>query len=212
MLNISPIVKQEKNKLNTDSVFLVALKITIPGVPEPIHIVNNNEDIIWPTSSGIVWQMFPFDIDEMSETSKGETAQFSIKVGNTNNVIGDYVRQYDVWVKQNGFTPIEIILYVINTFDLANSTPAFEYELALNSTSITSNEVTFTVSARDLYRARMPMYRMFPNSCRFKFKSALCGYTGSELSCDKTLGKCRSLNNSHRYGGFPSIGNQGVST
>lgn len=210
MLNISPIIAQEKNKLNTDSVFLVALKITIPGIEEVIRIINNNEDVTWPSNSDILWQRFPFDLDEISESSKGETAQFAIKVANVNNIIGDYVRQYDVYVKENGFSPIEIVLYVINTADLDNSTPVLEYELALSSTHITSTEVTFTVSARDLFRARMPMYRMFPNLCRFKFKSELCGYTGGGLTCDKTLKTCRSYNNSPRYGGFPAIGNQGV--
>lgn len=187
----------------------MALKIVIPGISEVIRIINNNEDIVWPVSLGYVWQAFPFDIDEISESSKGETAQFSIKVSNVSNIIGDYVRQYDVYIKENGFAPLEVTLYVLNTLDLDNTTPAFEYQLTLSSVSISSQEVVFTVSAKDLFRARMPMHRMFPNLCRFKYKSALCGYTGFQQTCNKTLKQCREYGNSQRYGGFPAIGNQG---
>ena len=37
--------KTEKNKLNSNSVWLTMLEITIPSVPETLRIVNNNEDV-----------------------------------------------------------------------------------------------------------------------------------------------------------------------
>jgi len=208
MLSLSPVVKVEKNKLTADSVFMIMLEITIPSVSDVIRIVNNNEDISW---NGYTWQRFPFEIEEVNESSNAETSQFQIKVSNVNNLIGQYIREYDVYLKTNGFAPIEIVLYVVNSKDLANSTPVMSQNLVLSTQSINQLEVTFTVSARDLYRARMPQTRMLPNSCRFKFKSAECGYDGDETVCDKTLAKCRELNNSFNYGGFPTIGNKGVS-
>jgi len=208
MTELSSVVKVEKNKLFTDSVFLALLEITIPSVEETIRIVNNNEDIIW---NSYTWQKFPFEIDEISESANAETSQFQIKVANVNNIIGQYIREYDLYVKQNGFSPIEVILYVINTKDLDNLVPVYAHNLVLSTQNITNLEVSFTVSARDLFRARTPQYKMYPNSCRFKFKSSLCGYTGSETSCDKTLKRCRELDNSIRYGGFPAVGNKGIS-
>jgi len=205
---LSPVVKVEKNKLTTDSVFLVLLEITIPIVAETIRIVNNNEDIIW---NSFTWQKFPFELDEISESSNAETSQFQIKVANVNNIIGQHIRAYDTYVKQNGFSPIEVVLYVINNKDLANTTPIYAHNLILSTQNINHIEVSFTVSARDLFRARTPQYKMYPNSCRFKFKSTACGYAGIETVCDKTLKRCRELSNSNRYGGFPTIGNKGIS-
>lgn len=200
--------KTEKNKLNSNSVWLTMLEITIPSVPETLRIVNNNEDVTWNSQT---WLKFPFELDEISQSSNAEISQFQIKVGNVKNIIGQYIRQYDAFVKVNGFTAITVVLYIVNSKDLANPTAVYSTNLILTTSSLNHLEVSFTVSARDLYRARTPQTRMFPNSCRFKFKSTLCGYVGAETSCNKTLSRCRQLLNSKRYGGFPSIGNQGVS-
>ncbi len=207
MIDLSPVVKVEKNKLTTNSVFLSLLEITIPSIAETIRIVNNNEDISW---RGYTWLKFPFEIEEISESAKAETSQFQIKVSNVNNVIGDYIRQYDVYVKENGYEPITVVLYVVNSKDLANDTPVFSHNLVLSSPEITHFEATFTLTAKNLFRVKIPTYRMLPNSCRFKFKDALCQYAGAETTCDKTLKRCRELGNANRYGGFPTIGNKGV--
>lgn len=208
MLNLSPVAKVEKNKLTTNSVFLCLLEIHIPSVTEVIRIVNNNEDINWNSQT---WQRFPFEIEEISESSNAETSQFQIKVSNIYNNIGNYVREYEVYVKQNGFTPITTTLYIVNSKDLDNTQAIYSTNLILSNSSLNFAEVTFTVSARDLYRVMTPSIKMYPNSCRFKFKSSQCGYRGGANSCDKTLKRCQELNNSGRFGGFPSIGNQGVS-
>lgn len=207
MPNLSPITKVEKNKLTQGSVWLSMLEINIPSVDETVRIVNNNEDITW---NGNNWQRFPFELDEVSENSNGETSQFQIKVGNVNNIIGQYIRQYEVHTKLSGFQPITVSLYIVNSKDLDNETPVYKTNLILTTSSINAIEVAFTVSARDLYRARTPIHKMYPNSCRFKFKDGFCAYNGSETVCDKTLGRCRELNNSANFGGFPTISNGGV--
>lgn len=205
---LSNTIKIEKNKLNSNSVWFVMLEIKIPSVSEMLRIVNNNEDITW---KGSTWLKFPFELDEISQSANAETSQFQIKVGNVKNIIGQYIRQYDAYVKTNGFEPITVVLYIVNSKDLANTTPVYSTNLILTTSNLNYLEVSFTVSARDLFRARTPQTRMFPNSCRFKFKGTLCGYSGSVTSCDKSLARCRQLGNSKRYGGFPAIGNQGVS-
>ena len=207
-MSLSNTTKTEKNKLNSNSVWFTMLEITIPSVSETLRIVNNNDDVTW---KGFTWLKFPFELDEISQSANAETSQFQIKVGNVKNIIGQYIRQYDVYVKTHGFEPIRVNLYIVNSKDLANTTPVYTTNLILTTSSLNHLEVSFTVSARDLFRARTPQTRMFPNSCRFKFKSALCGYTGSETQCNKSLSRCRQLSNSNRFGGFPAIGNQGVS-
>ena len=205
---LSDITKIEKNQLNSNSVWLSMLEINIPSVSETLRIVNNNEDITWKS---FTWLKFPFELDEISQSANAETSQFQIKVGNVKNIIGQYIRQYDAYVKTNGFEAITVVLYIVNSKDLANTTPVYSTNLILTTSNLNHLEVSFTVSARDLFRARTPQTRMFPNSCRFKFKSTLCGYSGPVSLCDKSLSRCRQLENSKRYGGFPAIGNQGVS-
>lgn len=93
---LSDTTKIEKNKLNSNSVWFVMLEIKIPSVSETLRIVNNNEDVTW---KGFTWLKFPFELDEISQSANAETSQFQIKVGNVKNIIGQYIRQYDAYVK-----------------------------------------------------------------------------------------------------------------
>ena len=95
-LTLSSVAVEEKNKLATASVFLVALEITIPGTAEPVRVVQNSENITW---QGETWVAFPFEVSELGDTSKGEVPKVTIKVGNASGVMGNYVRQYDAYCK-----------------------------------------------------------------------------------------------------------------
>jgi phage-related protein len=205
-LTISDIVKVEKNKLTADSAFLFLLEVNIPSLTETIRVVQNNEDIIW---NGETWQKFPFDVGEISDTSNLEVSTFAITVSNVYNQIGQYIRQYDIWLKQNPYQPIEATLYIVNSKDLANTNPVVAYNLTLASPTI-ATKIVFTFSSIDVYSGQIPKSRMMRNACRFKFKNSLCGYIGEENSCNGTLKRCIELGNSPRFGGSPTIGNIGV--
>lgn len=206
MQDLSNIAKAEKNKLNSNSVFLIALDITIPDVAETIHIINNNEDVVW---NGTTYQAFPFTLDDIKETSSGEVSEFNLQVSNANNVIGTYVRQYDAYVKNNGFEAIDVTLSVINTNNLASATPEIQHKATLIKPTISREQVTFTLGGVNAYNKTVHN-RMLRNGCRFRFKSVQCGYTGSATECNKTYSRCQELNNQTRFGGFPLIGNKGV--
>lgn len=206
-LDLTAVVKSDKNKLTSDSVYLIALEINVPTLEIPIRIVSNNENITW---QGNLYSRFPFELEEISETSTNERSLFKIKASNINNIIGEYLRAYDVYVKKNGFEPVEIELYVLNTNDLDSGIPIVNYTLEMNKFSLNTFEITFFVSSKDIYKVSVPMNSMYPNNCRFNFKSVQCGYNGTQAMCDKSLKRCKALNNSSRYGGFALIGNTGV--
>lgn len=197
---------QEKNKLCANSLFLFFLDIVIPGVSQTIHIVNNNENLTWDER---VYQAFPFDIEEISESLNGEVSEFVLKVGNANNIIGNYVRQYDAYVKNNGFEPIKVTVSVVNTENLTLPLAEVQHQTTLIKPSITSQQVTFTLGGSNAYNKTIHS-RMLRNACRFSFKSVKCGYFGIEISCNKTFARCKELSNQKRFGGFPLIGNKGV--
>lgn len=217
MLSLSSIAIEEKNKLATDSVWLVCLKIVIPDM-EPIYVVRNNADIIWNYASNpnpYTWQAFPFELDEVGDTSKGEVPQVNLKISNISRTIEFYIQQYDTYCKINGYSPINVYIYVVNTKVIADNItadPEVEHQFELIQPTMDSKWATFTLGASNPFNRRFPQGRLLKNFCRWKvFKGTRCGYIGAETTCDRTLTQCRSYGNSERFGGFPGVGREGIS-
>jgi len=201
----------EKNMLNADSAFLVALKITIPGITDPVRVINNSEDVTWKSET---WVAFPFTIEELTDQSGGEVPAVVIRVSNVNRIMEVYLQQYDDYVKANGYSPITVDIYVINTKVIAASPdaePEVEHTFELKKPSTNAMWATFQLSAMNPYMRRFPQNRILSNHCRFKFKGTdgRCGYAGGETTCNHTLARCRELSNSTRFGGAPGVGTGG---
>lgn len=197
-LPLSTVAVSEKNKLaNADSVFLVAMKILIPGLSDPVRVVANNEDITW---QGETWVAFPFEIDEITEVA-GERPRVEVRVANASREMELYLHDYDYYCKVNGYAAIQCYIYVVNTLNLASDTPEVEHEFILLQPKSNPRWVTFVLGASAPWNLRYPKNRLVP-SCRWRFKSTQCGYTGAQSQCNKTLTRCRQLNNSDRWGGY----------
>lgn len=207
--SISSTAIDQKNLLaNGESVFLVLAEITIPGVEVPIRVVRNTENITW---RGYTWQAFAFEVDEINSTSKSTIPRVDLRVGNVNRTMGAYLEQYDLYVKENGAQPVEVAVYVVNTLDLANTSPVTEYRLNLKQPKVTSQWATFTLGALNAFMRRFPNGRVLRNACQYaKFKGTRCGYSGAATGCNRTLTRCRELGNSARFGGFPGSGFGGL--
>lgn len=212
-LPISSIAMEEKNKLATDSVWLIALEITIPGESDPVRVVGNNENITWRTYT---WVAFPFEINEIGEESKGEVPQVEIRISNVSRAIEAYLQAYDIYTKINGFFPITVSIFVLNSKNLASSTPEVEHLFELKQPKTNAIWATFILSASNPFNKRFPQFRLLKNHCRFRYNypvgsSLLCGAPSSAfLTCNKTLVACRERNNSVRFGGFPGVGLGGL--
>ncbi len=206
-MTLSSIAIEEKNKLATDSVWLVALKITIPGLTDSVRLVRNNENITW---QGETWVAFPFEVEEIGDDLKGEVPQVNIKVSNVSRAMDSYISTYDTYCKNNGYSDIDVVLYVVNSKNLADSTPEAEYEFILKSPATDSRWATFILGASNPFRRRFPQGRILKNNCRFIFKDLRCQYDGAETLCSKTLARCRELSNSENFGGFPGVGYGGI--
>ena len=209
-LPLSSIAITEKNKLATDGIWYLALEITIPGVGTPVRVVRNNENITWDSET---WIAFPFELDEIGEEAKGEVPEVVLRVSNVSRVMESYLQSYDAYTKANGYTPIEVTIYVLNSKNLASATPEVAHYFELIQPKTDPLWATFRLGAANPFLKRFPKHRMTKNHCRFVFKGALCGYTGVTTTCNKTLTACRSMaggSNSARYGGFPGIGTGGI--
>jgi lambda family phage minor tail protein L len=211
---LSTIAITEKNKLaNADSVFLIALKIEIPGMEEDIRVVANTENIAW---RGYDWIAFPFDLDEVTETDSGEVPQVDVKVSNVSREMEYYVHEYDSYCKQNGFEPIICKIYVINTLNLDSSEPERELTFELVQPKTDTQWVTFTLGASNPFQKRFPRRRMLP-SCPWEFEGPRCGFDSRTVSsakgplrCNKTFQRCKELGNAARFGGFYATGRSGI--
>lgn len=209
-LSLSTIAIEEKNQLATDSVFLVCLSITIPGVADPIRVVRNNEDLSW---QGHTWQAFPFELDEIGDTATGEVPQINVKVSNVSRAMELYVQAYDAWCKVNGYSPVTVSIYVVNTKAVTadpNCAPEVSHLFDLRQPKTDSRWVTFVLGASNPFSRRFPQGRILKSHCRYAFKDTRCGYSGPTVTCDHTLAACRGLDNSERFGGFPGAGYGGV--
>ena len=114
-LTLSTVAIEEKNKLSTDSAFLVLLAVTIPGTSTVIRVVNNTEDVLW---GGYTWTRTQFDLQTISTGSTGEVSQVELKVDNSTKILEGYVHTYEAWCKVNYREPITCTIYVINSLNL----------------------------------------------------------------------------------------------
>lgn len=205
--SLSSIAVVEKNKVATDSVWHLLLEIIIPGIGTPVRIAYNNEIVTWRS---VQWQPFPFELGEIGEESKGEIPQVELRVSNVTRVMEGYIQQYDYHTKVNGFTPITCSIFVVNSKNLAFSTPEVEHLFELKNIKTNAQWATFVLGASNPFNLRFPAKRLLKNHCAHTFKDAWCKYAGAESACDKTLTRCRALLNSVNFGGFPGVGYGGL--
>jgi len=205
VITISDYMLEEKNKVSSGTVTMVLLEITIPGSAIPARICSNNEDITWRSET---WQAFPFQFDEIGESSKGEIPRVDISISNVNQVMENYIQAYDTYTKINGYTAIMVSIFVVNSGYLADTNPEVEYLFELQDARSGPQWAVFTLSAPSPYNQRYPLQRMMKNHCQVrKFKDVECGYVGVATVCDRTLATCRTFNNSGRFRACPGAGN-----
>lgn len=199
MLAISSVAAQEKNKLSTDSVFLILLDIELKD--DTARICYNTDDVTW---NGNLYQAFPFEIGEVTEDIDGSDPNVELKVSNVARAL-----QYAV-EETNGATGYAVTLRVVNSENLASADAELEEYFVIQKTVVTEEYITFTLGTEYSSRTRRPLNRYMKNNCPFKYKGIRCGYAGNIANCVHTLTDCRNHNNSKRFGGFVGIDQKGV--
>lgn len=179
------------------------------------RLCANTEDIIWPVTDGNTYIAFPFQLDEIGDTSKGEVPQVTIRVSNVSRVMQVYMEAED------GMIDAEVILRVVHSTHITtaskgagihNGTPEVELNFDVIDSSADPTWATFILGASSPYRLRFPRNRVMKNYCRFReFKGLLCKYVGPETTCDRSLKTCRdTYDNSVNFGNCPAVGSRGI--
>ena len=194
----------EKNALSNTGVWLILLQITIPNL-STIYIVLNNENITWPSTDGNEYIAFPFELDEISESSKGETPQLVIRVSNISRAMSAYLEN------GNGGIDSTVILRVVHSAHLDLTDPEVEMLYTVLKADSDERWVSFTLGAANPYNKIFPGHRVLRLTCRYRqFKGTHCGYTGEETTCDRSYSRCVELGNASRFGNAIGVGARGV--
>ena len=201
-LDLSAAAILEKNKLASDAPWLILLELALEGTT--IRVVRNTEDITWPSAGGDVYTAFPFDLDELGETARGEIPQFGIRISNVSRVMQSYFES------SGGAVGSTVTLRVVHADHLDLTTAEVEEVFTVTESRADAMWVSLTLGIANPMMMRFPRNRYLKTHCRWKFKSTECGYTGSETTCARTLTACMALDNTARFGGFPNIPGGGI--
>jgi phage-related protein len=199
MLPLSASAILEKNKIAGDSVWLVLLEVVIPNAPV-IRIVRNNENITW---NGQTWIAFPFELDDVQETDKGEIPSITVKASNVTREIQGYVED------ANGGIGSTVSIMVVNSKHLAETTPNVRLDFSVTGVNYDAQWISFSLGGNQAISRRVPTRRYLKNWCPFAYGGIECGVAAATQAtyptCDKSLVQCRVRANSARFGGFQGI-------
>lgn len=195
MRTLSTAALIEKNKLATDSAWLILLEVTIGATN--LKLVANNEDILW---NGDTWQAFPFELDTVGETGKGEIPAVIVKVS---NVTGEVQRLLEANGGANG---VPVVIRVINT-EVTTTTPELELSFVVESSTHDEQWITFRLTGANCLTRRVPRRRYLKDFCPFVYGGIECGVSAATMAtyptCNRTSANCTERGNFTRFGGFP---------
>jgi lambda family phage minor tail protein L len=213
-MTLSSVAYLEKNKLSSTGTWVVLLTVKTPG-GTIIRVCPNTEDVIWPVTDGETYIAFPFEIDEIGDTSKGEVPQITIKVSNVGRVMQQHMEAEEGLVNSEVTIRIVHSIHVTTTslgVGINNTSPEVILQYNIINAHCDSVWASFVLGAGNPSRIRFPRNRVMSGFCRYSiFKGSRCGYTGSEETCDRSLSTCKDImGNSARFGGAPGVTQRGV--
>lgn len=188
----------EKNKLSNDKPWLVLLELDLPD-GTAVHIVRNNEDIIW---NGIEWIAFPFDMSDKTEDMKSIPV-LNIQVSNVARIMQSYLEEYD------GLTDCLVTIRLVHAGHLDNPIAEMEETFSIQDTDYDDEWVKFALGADFWFFYRALAGRYLKDWCGFKYGGIKCGVPVATLAqfptCTHTLLGCEARGNSKRFGGEPAL-------
>jgi len=186
----------EKNKLTNRPIYLY--EIDCDNLPDEYkYLAEYDEDVVF---GGKTYKAFPITHRVVSENATGRIDRLLVSVGNADRAIQYYLEQYD------GLRGYKVCVLLVFADNLDDPDGYIEDVFYIDSVVATEEVIEFTLTSRlDILQVTLPRRRFLARLCQWKFKSAECGYTGSETECNKTFARCKELGNEHRFGGFPGV-------
>ena len=202
-LSISTVI--EKNRLDSDQAWLIALQIHVRNpatglIDEIIRVVRNTEVTI---IEGNEYEPFPFDIS--IDEKVNELPTLTVTIQDQTQVVQSYMNRYGGGV---GFD-VDLIIVRAESATNTHTEPELVEFFQITKASAASYVVTWNLGAENPLRQTFPSRAQHDEQCSFRFKDPeTCAYAGSDATCDLTLNGpngCRAKSNAHNYGGYPAI-------
>jgi phage-related protein len=193
-----------KNKISTTASWLVLLKITLTD-NTVYRLVRNTEDVLFndnPEGSGTsseVYTAFNFQLEPSQQMSTGEIPTITLSVSNITRLIEAKLQELQ------GGIGSTVKIMVVNSDLLSENYSELEMTFDVIACNSNSQWVVFSLGAPSPLRQRFPFDKFYASQCRWRFKSAECGYVGATTACNRTLAQCRLRSNSARFGGFTGM-------
>lgn len=193
----------EKNLLSSSNPWVYLVSITNPG-GDVLRFAANTEDVVF---GGFNYTAFPFEIEAIKQTSKGQIPSLSLKVSNVSRAIQGDVEALDGLVGQT------VTLYFVNTNLLGETYTSTTWTFEIIGCHISDQWVNFTLGMPSPLGRRYPLYRYIPDRCRYvsNFKGVECKYSGGDATCTGTLDDCTdNKSNEANFGGFLGLAKGGI--
>ncbi len=171
-----------------------------------IHDYNGSDDLLLTAYDEDVefdsetYTKFPISHESISDNSQNEIDTVQARLSNVTREIQSYLELYDWRGKKVTITQV-----FADQLDDPDAKLVFVFYV--DNYSANESEVLVTLTTKfDVLDVQLPLGLYYRSYCRWKFKSAECGYSGSETVCNKTKQDCKGAKNNYaRFGGFPSI-------
>jgi len=170
-----------KNQLSQPGAWVWLLTVTLPNSGGTLRYAANTEDVSY---GGNTYTAFNFSIGGFTCDSEGEIPELTMTVTNVGYVLQDYMRTC------NGLVGGTISFVQVNTDYLAEDYGDDVVSMTIVGTENRWPDVSFTLGVPPAVRYRVPEDRFNPHSCRHKFKSTRCGYTGALTTCNRNPDDC----------------------
>ncbi len=198
----------EKNKIATNSAWLILLEITLTDGPPAtvLHLARDTKDVYLGTPP-VKYDAMAFDLDPIEDQLKGQIPIINLKISNVTRLLQYYLEQLD------GGIGSTVKIIIVNSDNLTEDYSLLELTFEVVGSSADASFVVLTLGMPNPLNKRFPLHRYIANHCNWvsRFKGIECGYDlPTPTTCDGTLVTCRSLNNSDRFGGFIGLDTGGV--
>ena len=183
MIPLSTATKQIKNALADGGAWIVLLMLTDRHNTTTLRLCSNIDDVVF---QGHTYTAFPFEIEEVTESNKGELPTVDIVLSNVDRLVQAYVEQ-DEDYGSGWHAHIDIV----HTSAIDQGIQEVYYDFVTMNATADVDKVVFTCGLRNPIRLQFPRVKMMPNGCQNTFKKGACNYTGNDATCRKTLEACR---------------------
>ena len=154
----------------------------------PLRLVDDNAEWVY---RGETYTPFPFKINGIEESTKGEIPKVTVSVSNIANQIASIIHE-DI---DNTPVKISVVRYSENTADI-------EFNFVANGISYDEQWLTFELTAPVNFVKSFPSMK-YSQVCPFVYRGWQCKSNNTQYtSCGKTVADCKARGNFARFGGF----------